>query len=260
MISCKLTTYGRVSYLEEALYSFINQQDIENSELIIVNDYPLQTLIYDHPNVKIFNLKETFRFIGDKDNFALEKGKGDIIATWDDDDLYMSNHLNNIRKYFVPRTTMLHWRGVLYNEPNSLQLVGIGNSGMIYSREAWLKVGKHPIMNAGGDSVFSQAVHKLGNTVEANVPNNEISAWYRWGSLQTSSDNGIFHQSGMGTDTEDKPNIIQRHSIHIELLRSQGKIPTGEIILKPRWKRDYSKMLKDYADSKRIGGKIPKRS
>jgi len=52
--------------------------------------------------------------------------------------------------------------------------------------------------------------------------------------------------SGLGTDTPDRPNIIQRHSEHIEQLRKQGKIPTGEIILKPHWKQDYKKLLQDF--------------
>ena len=71
-ISAKCITYGRVDTLEELIYSFLNQDYEGWSELIIVNDYPLQTLIFDHPKVKIFNLKETFSTIGAKENFAIE--------------------------------------------------------------------------------------------------------------------------------------------------------------------------------------------
>ena len=241
----KTTTYGRVSTLEETLFSFINQDNLENCEMVIVNDYPLQTLHFDHPNVKIFNIKETFKTIGEKDNFCIEQSDAEIIATADDDDIYLPNHNDNIRKYFTEGTTIGHWKGVYYNEPNISGIVGIGNSGMVYSREAWLKVGKHPIMNAGGDSVFSGKVHQLGNWIEMVPPDNEVSAFYCW--ARSGKDNvGIYHQSGAGFDNETMPNVIERHSGYIEEQRRKGKIPTGDIELKPHWKYDYSKLLKDY--------------
>lgn len=250
IISAKCTTYGRVSTLEETLFSFINQapEDLKEAEMIIVNDCPFQKLIFEHPNVKIFNLEKTFNTIGEKDNFAIEQGSGSIIATMDDDDIYMPNHLANIKKWFVDGSNMLHWaRGVYYNEPNVTDLGWIGNSGMVYSREAWEKVGKHPILNAGGDTVFSNAVHKLGGVVHA-MPE-EISAFYCW-KRSGKDDIGVYHQSGQGFDVEGKPNIIQRHSAHIEKLRALKLIPTGEIILKPHWKYDYEKILKDYITKK----------
>ena len=55
-ISCKCITYGRVHTLEESIYSFINQEYPGKKELVIINDYPLQRLEFNHPEVKIFNL------------------------------------------------------------------------------------------------------------------------------------------------------------------------------------------------------------
>ena len=54
-----MTTYGRADMVEEALYSFLNQEYEGESELVIVNDYPLQKLIFDHPKVRIINLDKT---------------------------------------------------------------------------------------------------------------------------------------------------------------------------------------------------------
>ncbi len=56
MISAKCITHGRVHLLEEALNSFLLQDDPEDTELVIVNDYSHQRLIFDHPRVKIYNL------------------------------------------------------------------------------------------------------------------------------------------------------------------------------------------------------------
>jgi len=249
MISWKTTTMARVSTLEETLFSFLNQNDLSDTEMVIVNDYPHQTLIFKHPQVRIFNIKEPFKTIGEKENFAVEQCKGEIIAVTDDDDTYLSNHNSNIRKYFKEDTNILHWKGCFYNEPNITSIEFIGNSGMVYSRKAWEKVGKHPVWNAGGDTMFSNKVHKLGGMVIAEPPNSEVSAFYRWKLSYeglNGEDVGIFHQSGEGTDTLDKPSIIQRHSLHIESLRLKGIIPTGEIKLKPRWVRPYDKMLQDF--------------
>jgi GT2 family glycosyltransferase len=56
-ISCKCITYGRVATLEESVQSFLKQDyPADKCELIIVNDYPLQTLIFEHPQIKIVNL------------------------------------------------------------------------------------------------------------------------------------------------------------------------------------------------------------
>ena len=87
-ISCKCITYGRVDTLEEALYSFLIQDyPSDRCELVIVNDYPEQKLVYDHPQVIIYNLDETFPLIGEKENYAIERCSGDLIAVWDDDDV-----------------------------------------------------------------------------------------------------------------------------------------------------------------------------
>lgn len=233
---------GRVSTLEETLFSFLNQDDLTDCEMVIVNDYPRQNLIFNHPQVRIFN-RNPFKTIGEKENFAVEQCKGDIIAVTDDDDVYMSNHNTNIKKYFDFSKPMLHWKGVYYNEPEITEITFIGNSGMVYSKAVWEEVGKHPIMNAGGDSVFSEKVHTSHGYVAANLPDSEVSAFYRWKMISDM----IYHQSGMGTDDEKTfPNVITRHQQHVEALRKKGLIPTGDIYLKPNWKQDYKQLLIDF--------------
>jgi len=108
-ISAKCITYGRVDLLEESIYSFINQDYPGKKEMIIVNDYPLQKLIFDHPEIKIYNLDYTFQTIGEKENFAVSQCSSNIIAVWDDDDVALPNHLTNIAKYFKEDTDLLHW-------------------------------------------------------------------------------------------------------------------------------------------------------
>lgn len=242
-ISCKCVTYGRVDTLEEALHSFLLQDYPSDScELVIVNDYPLQKLIYNHPQVKIINLDETFDVIGKKENFAMSHCQYDVIVQWDDDDVALPNHLQNIAKYFKEDSNLLHWQNaVFYNEPNITNLMPVGNSGIVFSRNAWNAVGKHPEENAGYDMTFVIKLHNLGRdkVVLADPPNEEISWFYMWGGRG-------YHQSGMGTDVPGRPSIIQRHTLHIENLRIRGLIPTGDVHLNPHWNKDYIQMLKDY--------------
>ena len=242
-ISCKMITYGRLDTLVEALHSFLIQDyPADKCELIIVNDYPLQKLIFNHPQVKIFNLDETFSLIGEKENYAIEKCSGELIAVWDDDDVAMSNHLSNIAKHLKEDTNIIHWEtGVFYNEPSITAIRGIGNSGIVYSKKVWEQIGKSPLENAGGDMTLTNKIHALGRqyVIDVKMPDKEASWFYMWGGRG-------YHQSGQGTDDGSRPNIIQRHSQHIELLRQQGKIPTGDIHLIPKWNKDYKKMLEEY--------------
>jgi glycosyltransferase involved in cell wall biosynthesis len=241
-ISAKCITYARVEFLEELIYSFINQDYPGEKELIIVNDYPLQTLIFEHPEIKIYNLTTTFLTIGEKENYAIERCSGDLIAVFDDDDIALPNHLSNIAKFWKKDTNILHWqKAVYFNEPEITALTAVGNSGIVYSKKAWEKIGKSPLENAGGDMTLVTALHKLDQTkvILAFPEDKECSWFYMWGGRG-------YHQSGEGTDKEGSPNIIERHCEYIENLRKKGLIATGDIFLNPHWNKDYIQILKNY--------------
>jgi glycosyltransferase involved in cell wall biosynthesis len=246
-ISCICLTYGRVNFLEEAIQSFLKQDyPKDRCELIIVNDYSLQTLIYeDVPNIRILNVMTPFDSIGAKVQFAINQSKFNVIATWDDDDIALPNHLSNIDKYFVKDTHVLHWaKGGFWNEPELTSISWIGNSGVVYTKEAIKLIGGVPLENAGYDTTMVDKIHSLG--IERTIfctPTDEETAWYyRWGFVSKP----CYHQSGQGTDDESKPNILVRHAMHIEQLRINGEILTGDIKLNPHWIYDYEQQLKDY--------------
>jgi glycosyltransferase involved in cell wall biosynthesis len=240
-ISCKCITYGRVNLLEESIESFLKQDYEGPKELVIINDYPLQQLEYDHPEIKIINLHFTFPTIGHKENFAVKRCLYNTIAVWDDDDIAMPNHLTNISKYWKENTDLLQWsKGVYFNEPDSIQITGLGNSGIVYSKKIWRELGGHELENAGYDMSFVIKIKNFSqNIVYADPPNDEVSWFYMWGDR-------CYHMSGQGTDTPNRPSALQRHSAHIEDLRKKGKIPVGIIKLQPKWNKCYDKLLKEY--------------
>jgi glycosyltransferase involved in cell wall biosynthesis len=248
-ISCKMITYGRVEFLEESLESFLKQDYPQDKcELIIVNDYPLQKLIFDHPNVKIYNLDETFATIGEKENFATSKCSGEIICQWDDDDLALSNHLQNVAKFFIPGSDLLHWNiGIFMNMPviefNDRPL---GNSGIVFSKKIWRELGGHPIENAGYDMTFVRSIRNVSKNIVFAAPPKEEASWiYVWGGRD-------YHMSGGGQDTDDRPNVVIRNAEHIENRRKRGEIPIGKINLNPNWKYDYYKLLKDFNNKSQV--------
>jgi glycosyltransferase involved in cell wall biosynthesis len=242
-ISAKTITYGRVSTLEESIESFLKQDyPLDKRELIIVNDYPLQTLIFDHPQVKIVNLSKTFDTIGEKENYATELCQGDIICQWDDDDVALPNHLQNVAKYMTEEVNILHWEtGVLCHSTGIENVGWIGNSGIVFRKSAWKAIGGHPLENAGYDMTFIERLHIHGGRLFAKLPKEEASWFYMWGGRG-------YHMSGQGHDKPGKLNAIQRHSAHIERERVMGNIPTGNVHLNPCWEKDYSNLLKNYLD------------
>jgi len=240
-ISCRVMTYGRVSTLEETIQSFLQQDYLGPKELIIINDYSKQTLVYDHPEIKIFNFTELFETLGDKENFCVEQSQYEIIAVMDDDDLYLQNHLSNIAKYFIEGSDLLHWnKGIYMSWPKIEAITGIGNSGIVYSKKIWKEIEGYSKMHSGFDMDFVVRINSVSsNIIFASPPDKEVSAIYVWG-------NRGYHCSGNGTDTPDRPNILIRHSEYIESERKKGNIPTGIIQLNPHWKYPYDEKLKTF--------------
>jgi len=240
-LSCKCITYGRVKMLEEAIQSFLQQDyPADKCELVIVNDYPLQILEYNHPQIRIFNLHKTFDTIGAKENFATEQCKGEIILQWDDDDIALPNHLQNVNKFFTEESDLLHWHRAVYMDmPIMRSITGVGNSGIVYSKRIWREMGGYPLENAGHDMSFVVKIKSISKNIVFAEPKDEEVSWvYCWGGRG-------YHLSGAGTDTPDRPSIIQRHGAYIESERLKGNIPIGIIKLNPHWNFDYTQKLKD---------------
>jgi len=63
MITCILLATGRLERLEESIASFLSQDFAGEKELIIINVLHRQTLVFEHPDVRIYNLKsQTMRY------------------------------------------------------------------------------------------------------------------------------------------------------------------------------------------------------
>jgi hypothetical protein len=104
-LSCICPTYGRVAQLEEAIESFLRQDYPGPKELIILNDYERQTLIFDHPEVRVINGPTRFHSVGEKYKAAAALAAHDLIVVWHDDDIYLSHRLSYTVAHLDPTKT-----------------------------------------------------------------------------------------------------------------------------------------------------------
>ncbi len=93
LVSCIMPTFNRRAFVPHALEYFLHQ-DYPNRELIIVDDGAdaIGDLAANLPGVRYIRLPSR-KSIGAKRNLACQQARGEIIATWDDDDWYSPDRL-----------------------------------------------------------------------------------------------------------------------------------------------------------------------
>ena len=90
-------TYKRHHILEEAIQSFLGQ-DFEDCEMVVLNDCPDVSYIFNHPKIRVINHPTRFNSLGKKLEFGCAQCRGEYIFRLDDDDLLMPNALSLIHK------------------------------------------------------------------------------------------------------------------------------------------------------------------
>lgn len=238
-------TYGRTRCLEEAIQFFLDQYYLGEKELIIVNDLKEQTLVYDHPEIQIFNCKQRFNSLGAKRDFAIQQATGEVILTWDDDDGYLPNHillcskLINGYDYAKPAKCFV-WVGKDIN--SSIERVaGSFMSQIIFTKNIYNQVnGYNKNISYGEDMDLSSRILSYKNTKyrfyenELNNTYNNITFLFRWA-------NNEYHLSGYGSDS-GYTNIEKDINRSLTL----GQLQTGTIELKPHHQKNYYKMVDEW--------------
>ncbi|WP_391564936.1 glycosyltransferase [Allorhodopirellula solitaria] len=87
-------------------------QDYPQKELIILNDCDGQIFRFDHPQVRVVNQSQRYATLGEKRNACIKLAEGEVIAVWDDDDVYLpwrfsdavSEMLSRQGSWALPRT------------------------------------------------------------------------------------------------------------------------------------------------------------
>lgn len=231
-ISVLTLTYQRHHLLEEAIQSFLLQEDFDNSEMVVINDSPDVKYIFDHPKVRIFNLDERFDSLGEKLEWGYKQCKNEYIYRLDDDDLLTESalsiavfaiypivyNINEFNIYDVYRSEHVHF----FSDNKYEGCTGSTNNGNIYSREYLDRI-IFPKTSFGEDVDITFGHNPSIYTI--NLP----TMIYRWG-MDT------YHVSGMGDVSNDEMREWTDRLIKKE---------EGEIILSPHFKEDYYGKIKN---------------
>lgn len=234
-VSVFVATYNRVAtnkyLLEECVQSFLNQ-DYPNKELVIVNDHPKQTIVYEHPNVHIFNLGIRFKTLGEKLNAAVGFCTGDILMPHDDDDVTLKCHISDAVarlgdfSYWNPRG-YFYWPAT--NKVQHPGSIGYCHNCSAFTKEAFKKVGGYPSVSGPQDAHMDGLLRKLNDT--SPLVHSGPSEWtfiYRFGQ------HGI-HLSAFG-DTEKAYREYEAKATS-----------SGTFILNPHWRYPYEELCAEFA-------------
>jgi len=95
-ISCLCGTWGRYSFLREAIASFLSQ-DYPNKELVILNQHPVP-IACELPGVRVFNEPDRRLDLSEGLDLArrrlIDLADGELVTWWDDDDLWLPEDLS----------------------------------------------------------------------------------------------------------------------------------------------------------------------
>lgn len=199
VISCICPTYNRIAtqphLLEEAVGCFLSQT-YENKELVILNDNPLQTILCEHPQIRIINHPMRFATLGEKYNYAIEQANGEFICPWEDDDLSLPHRLALSREkigsanYFNPKAYFFSCGDTYRYEAGK----GYAHNCSMFRKAAWKAVGGYPHTSGPQDAGMDGLLRSYGGVVDGPVQEEEAFYVYRWGVSE-------LHLSGQG-DTQ----------------------------------------------------------
>jgi hypothetical protein len=220
MISVLTLAYKRHHLLEEAIQSFLEQELVSESEMLILNDNIDVDYVYEHPNIKIINHKERFTSISAKIEWGYKQCKFDYIYRLDDDDLLTPWALSNVKsdiienkEYDIYRSKGMYFfvNNIYKGKSSSI------NNGNVYTKNYLDRI-VFPNTSFGEDKNIT--FHNKAKIYQSNLKHTMI---YRWGM-------GVFHVSGMGNQTNET--IFNKADKVLDNTK-------GTIYLNPRFNNDY---------------------
>jgi len=244
-VSCICLTYGRPQVLEEAIYSFLLQDYPGRKELLVLNDYVEQTLLFDHPEVQVINCPRRFHTVGEKMNAAVALASYDLLFVWDDDDIYLPHRLRFSVEHFDPQKGFFKPNQAWFWQNG--QLSGLGKNSVFHVGSCWSRrlfdgVRGYPAEGTGYDLVFEQRLAKTfpGSIKTNKIRPEEIYYIYRWGGT------GSYHMSGFGHYKAGENVGHAQVESFVQQRAKRGEIRQGDIPLQPHWKSNYRQLVAGY--------------
>lgn len=238
-VSCVCPTFARAYLLEEAIESFHRQDYPGEKELIICNDFVEQELIYDHPEVKVINLKERCKTLGEKKNKTCSFATGELLLTWEDDDIHLPGRITRMvkslqdskREFVFEGPYFVLYGGKMYKKDTRTQ------GTHIITKRLFEASPKYPLMNSGQDTEFNKILQRYIGYVLPTCKE-EPQFLYRFST-------GKAHISQYGRDQKDKKS---GYELFLEQAKQSVKLkkePGGKYVLKPHWSKDWIEEVKN---------------
>ncbi|HEY0604035.1 MAG TPA: glycosyltransferase family 2 protein [Herpetosiphonaceae bacterium] len=243
-VSCMCLTYARPEVLEEAIESFLRQDYAGPKELLVLNDYAEQTLVFEHPEVRVINLPSRLRTVGEKRNMAAALASHDLLFVWDDDDIYLPHRLSFSVAHFEPKRGFFKpsqaW--VWDNGQLSGPTINRFHSGSCWSRRLFDSVRGYAPEGSCDDEVFEARLQqRFSDAISPSViRSDEIYYIYRWSGI------GSYHFSGFGYSKPGDNRGYHEVGAYIQHRADRGEIRQGRIPLQPHWKTDYRQLVSSY--------------
>lgn len=190
-------SYARTARLRDAVYCFQQQDYLGEKELLIFNSCPEQTIVCDLPGVRVINCKERPKTLGECRNLAIESANGTHMLVWDDDDLYLPNHMRNFAENWKEDWEWCWLDKQIYAERFRPKNISQGTYNVFaFTKRAWLLVGGYSHMDCGEDNAICSKISSALPGGRVDIPRRKISFIYSWG-------NGIDHISGAANKEHD---------------------------------------------------------
>jgi len=225
MISVATLTYRRESILEEAVQSFL-LQNCPDCEMVILNDHANVEYRSSYDNVRVINSNHRFPSIGQKLKYCFSNCKHNYIYRLDDDDLLCEGAIENLKEaitnnpgYDIYRSNRTHY----FQNNNYKGLSDSINNGNCYTKDY---VATIEDWNRSCD----EDIHITYNHNAKIYNSPKQTMIYRWG-MET------YHISGIGAG--------KSHDEYFDIADSAGSKTSGDYKLKPHFKQDYYRMIKE---------------
>lgn len=231
-ISCYCSTYGRPKILiENSIQCFLEQDWSGPKELVILNDFDKQEYVFDHPEVKIINTKERIIPLGRKFNENISLCKYDLLATWEDDDVFLKNRLTYSYNNLV--NEIYHTHDAFFEESlyKIVKSRNIFHSTHLFSKDLFNSIGKYDESDCCDldISIMQKFINKIGNYTKSTDTKN-IFYIYVW------SGSSSYHGSGWGNSVK---NISDSATNIVNNKLNSNELETGIIKLIPKLRYNF---------------------
>jgi glycosyltransferase involved in cell wall biosynthesis len=243
-ISALCVTAGRVPQLNEAMHCFL-AQDWPNKQLVIVNTLASQTLEGDFPNVKIINLEARPISLGSARNIAVRNSDGEVLANYDDDDLYADDFLSTFAAHFKEGVEWVFHPLQFYSEAGLIRKIVPGSANVLaFTRRAFETVGGYPEeMSVGEDRALVGKI--TSGFTGVRIPQEGFVPKFLYGWA-----NSVWHISGQGDDKPGRATAWERSRLDLERRIRSGTVKTGRIVLAPHIKVPPAERIATFLASK----------